>query len=533
MTPHDPNRVNPDDPAPLVEFLAFAYVRRRGAAAIFVGTVALAFAISAMLPSYYRATAWLAILPSPEFTVRQEAGSRAATSSVLALDQVMKAESEILQSDDLHEQTIRGMAADTGRAAGDAAAALYPELDPQAPPSLADRIGHAVIHYALWPWRDDAKAHPEGSMDAALRRFSDSLVVLPNKDSNVIKATFVNANPSLAARALNALLAQYAQRRRSIYNDPQLAVAQKEAELTQKAVTVADEKLSRFKSAHGFSDLATERGLLLKQTSDATQRLFDAETQDVQSEARLAVLDRQIEKIPSTPMLYQENDTDLRLQALDAALVDLRGRLTTAREHYRDNSQLVSSLRSQIVAREFERKTAQQAHTPSILRSGRSPALDPLLVDRAHSAADRDAARATAVSVSGELAWLRGQLATLNADESQLADLSRRKAAADADFAIAQQVVQEQTLTEAEDARRLANVRILQPARVPVYPTLTKMLIRLAGVVFGFAASFGWLLCRFPFETTVLTEAGLAHVTKLPVLAVFSRGRDIYDEAHS
>jgi uncharacterized protein involved in exopolysaccharide biosynthesis len=153
-----------------------------------------------------------------------------------------------------------------------------------------------------------------------------------------------------------------------------------------------------------------------------------------------------------------------------------------------------------------------------------------LLVDRAHSAADRDGARATAVSVSGELAWLRGQLKSLNADEAQLADLTRRKAAADADFATAQHVVQEQTLTEAEDARRLANVRILQPARVPAHPTLTKLLIRLAGLVFGVVASIGWLLGRFALETTVLTEAGLAHATKLPVLAVFGRGQDMYDE---
>lgn len=530
MTVPESHQLEADDPAPLVEFLAYAYVRRRRAAVILIGIMALAFAIAAVLPSYYRATSWLAILPSPEFTVRQDAGSHAVTSAVLALDQVMKAESEILQSDELHEQTMLGLAANSGRPASMAAASLYADLDPQNSPSILEQIGHAFIHYAVWIWRNDTAAHADGPMDTALRRFSDDLTVLPNKDSNVIKVTLLNADPEKAAQALNALLSQYAARRRSIYNDPQLAVAQKEAELTQKAVRAADEALSRFKSAHGFSDLETERGLLLKQTSDATQRLFDAEAQDVQSEARLAVLDRQMEKLPAAPMLYQENDTDVRLQALDAALVDLRGRLTTAREHYRDNSQLVSGLKSQIAARELERKTAEVAHTPSILRSGRSPALDPLLVDRAHSAADRDGARATAVSVGGELAWLRGQLKSLDADEAQLADLTRRKAAADADFATAQHVVQEQTLTEAEDARRLANVRILQPARVPAHPTLTKLLIRLAGLVFGVVASIGWLLGRFALETTVLTEAGLAHATKLPVLAVFGRGQDMYDE---
>ncbi len=529
MIAHDPARPDTEDPAPLVEFIAYAYIRRRRVAAILVSATALAFVITAVLPSYYRATAWLAILPSPEFTVRPDAGSHAVTSSVLALDQVMKAESEILQSDELHEQTIVAMAGNAGKRPELAASALYPDLDPQTTPSLVEQIGHNFIHAVLWAWRDDTNAHAEGPMDAALRRFSNDLTVLPNKDSNVIKVTLLNANAAKASQALNTLLGHYAERRRSIYNDPQLAVAQKEAELTQKAVSAADAALSRFKSNHGFSDLETERGLLLKQSSDATQRLFDAEAQDVQSAARLAVLDRQIDKMPATPMLYQENDTDLRLQALDSALVDLRGRLTNAREHYRDNSQLVSSLRSQIAARELERKTSQHAPMSSVLRTGRSPALDPLLVDRAHATADRDGARASALSISGELTWLRSQLETLNADEIQLADLTRRKTAAEADFATAQHVVQEQTLTEAEDARRLANVRILQPARIPAYPTLTKLLIRLAGVVLGFAAGFGWLLCSFAFETTVLTEAGLAHATQLPVLAVFKRRPDNFD----
>jgi hypothetical protein len=172
MTVPISHQLEADDPAPLVEFLAYAYVRRRRAAVILIGIMALAFAIAAVLPSYYRATSWLAILPSPEFTVRQDAGSHAVTSAVLALDQVMKAESEILQSDELHEQTMLGMAADSGRPASMAAASLYADLDPQNSPSIVEQIGHALIHYAVWVWRNDTATHADGPMDTALRRFS-------------------------------------------------------------------------------------------------------------------------------------------------------------------------------------------------------------------------------------------------------------------------------------------------------------------------------------------------------------------------
>ena len=49
-------------------------------------------------------------------------------------------------------------------------------------------------------------------------------------------------------------------------------------------------------------------------------------------------------------------------------------------------------------------------------------------------------------------------------------------------FTNASRAAAEQRLTEAEDERRLANVRIIQPARVPQRPTWTKALICIAGL---------------------------------------------------
>jgi uncharacterized protein involved in exopolysaccharide biosynthesis len=78
-------------------------------------------------------------------------------------------------------------------------------------------------------------------------------------------------------------------------------------------------------------------------------------------------------------------------------------------------------------------------------------------------------------------------------------------------------------LSEAEDARRFANVRIIQAARIPPHETWTRLLICLAGLVLGGSAAGFWLMLDFAGRSTFLTAAGLEYASGLPVLAVFEK----------
>jgi uncharacterized protein involved in exopolysaccharide biosynthesis len=360
-------------------------------------------------------------------------------------------------------------------------------------------------------------------MDRALRRFADALRVLPTKDSNVITVSFVHEDPALSARALNTMLARYADRRTHLYNDPQFSVAQREADAKARAVQQADAALAAFKAERGVSDYGAERDLLLKRKSQAEQSLADSRVLQAQSQARLAILDRQIAALPRSTPLYQENDTDERLQTIDDGLVALRGQLVAAQQHYRDGSHLVMSLKSQIAAKLAERAGMMQAGPPSVVRDGRSPALDPLLLSRTQAIADREAARAQEASVQPELDTIDTALHGLDADEARLADLTRRRAAAEESYASTSRAASEQSLSEAEDARRFANVRIIQAARIPPHETWTRLLICLAGFVLGGSAAGFWLMLDFAGRSTFLTAAGLEYASGLPVLAVFEK----------
>jgi uncharacterized protein involved in exopolysaccharide biosynthesis len=115
----------PESPPSLREFAYHLHAERHRALTTFALVVAAFLVAAALLRPSYRATATLAVLPAPEYTVRGAAGSHDSSTVSLALDQIMKAETAILDSDDLHAATLRKLGP----------AAVYPAI--YAPPRTA------------------------------------------------------------------------------------------------------------------------------------------------------------------------------------------------------------------------------------------------------------------------------------------------------------------------------------------------------------------------------------------------------------
>ncbi len=508
-----------DDDGPRVaEFLAHCRADRPAALRLAACITIWALLIAALLPPSYTATATLAVLPAPEFTVRQDAGSHAFSSAALAMDQIMKAETAILESDSLHASTLGAVGT----------ARLYPSLGPAQQRGVLGSLAHGVSAVLFAPWRITPPDPDAARQEEALRRFKHDLIVLPAKDANVITVSLSNHDGAVAAAAVNTMLASYAAQRFTLYDDPQLPVVRQQTEALARTVREADAALASFKAAHAITDIVTERDLLLRRRSETAQALAVAAANIAEQQARLAALAVQINRLPPTIPLFREDDADTRVQAVDVALVDLRGRLESAREQYRDTSHKVTDLRAQVLARETERRRMLASPIPSMDRTGRTPALDPLLLDRAHAAAEAAAAAARASALGHDLGDEEAALTRLNADETALADLTRRKAVAAESFASASRVQDEQRMTEAEDARRLATVRIIQPARVPQQPAPARLLTALAGLFLGPLTAVASIFARFALRPTFLTPEGLAAATGLPVLGVFPAEAENY-----
>jgi uncharacterized protein involved in exopolysaccharide biosynthesis len=490
-----------------IELLAHCYVLRRRAAAICGSTIIIFAIFSALLAPDYKAAATLAVLPSPEFTVRPDAGSNALNASALAMDQIMKAETEILESDDLHTSVLTNLGVVN----------VYPDLADTKTTGLL----HTWLRPLASPWLGSPSSGPGAFMERALRRFASDLDVRASKDGNVIDVTFVSADGEKAARVCNELLAMYATRRTRIYDDPQLRVVSREAEEVGRAAISADSRLAAFKAAHTISDYDGERSFLLKRKSDAQQGLAEATMSISEQRARISALGAQINGQSRVTDIFIEHDMDTRLQAIDATLVDLRAKLGAAQVHYLDTSRVVADLRAQIATRMEERTRLVNDPSPSIARLGPNPTQEQLKLDQARAAAELAAASSRASSEERLIADLAEALVATDANERELEDLERQKRVADDNFITANRVMAERHLTEAEDTLRLANVRVIEAAHVPQRPGPLKLLLVMAGVLFGLVSAVTFLVWSFAARPTFLTPHGLSHATGLPVLGAF------------
>ena len=495
------------------EFAHHAHHHRRPAAIAGAAIFGLSLVIAALLPPKYRATAILAVLPSPEFTVRAAAGSHELNASALAMDQIMKAETEILGSDELHQAAIHAVGP----------ARLYPAIYDPARRGKLRRLLHAVASTLLSPWRVQPADADAAREQQGVSLFRTNLKVLPAKDANVITVTFDNASPATAAGTLNTLLSLYAERRTALYVDPQLAIVRAEAQAGARDVAGSDARLAAFKRAHAISDYEAQRDILLRRRSQADQAVADATIAAREHTARLAALSLQLGAEQPTIGLYTEQDADTRLQTVNGELEAVRAKLAMAGDKYRESSRTITALRAELRAHETEQARLTHDRTLSVVREGRNPTIDPLRLDRAREIAELAATRARLDAQAAEQTTLSAALASLDADEAALAQLQRERASADDNFRTASRILAERHLSEAEDASRLANVRVIQKAVIPQTPRATPMLVIAAGLLLAVAGSFGWIVVAFIRRPVFFTGEGLASATSLPVLAVFQR----------
>jgi uncharacterized protein involved in exopolysaccharide biosynthesis len=316
----------------------------------------------------------------------------------------------------------------------------------------------------------------------------------------------------------------YSERRRQVYDDPQLAAVRAQAHLQADAASLAEQNLTVFKRRESISNYDTQRTLLLHRRDSTVGDLADTRAAIAAENARLTVLDANLRADPPAVLLYHEHDAT-QVDAIDASLLDLRGRLTTALQHYRPTSHLVRDIQSQIHERELNRQKAFSDDHASTTRMGRSTAKDSMLTQRATSAADAAALRAKEAVLRQTLQQLDSELDLLDAAEATLAELERKKNVAEDAYNSTQHTLSEQGLTEAEDTQRLAKVRLVQPANIPTEPEPTKILILLAGFVIAVMAVIATALTRFAMNPLIFTAEGLAEITDLPILGTLEVDR--------
>ncbi|MBS0644285.1 MAG: hypothetical protein U1E70_21155 [Acetobacteraceae bacterium] len=450
--------------------------------------MAIALAAAVIVKPDYKAKSSLLVLMGTEHTFRPAAGQQFMNSGGVDAEQILRTESGIMGSDDLHRSVIREIG--IGR--------LYPDL--LKPPTLLQswyRDARRLI--AEWTGTGkDGAALENDPMAQAVELFARNLTITVDKKSSVIGLEFTNPDAAVSAEALRVLEAQYFNLRAKLYGDVQAPIVRRQQDAVAEQLSAANKALEQFKQQHDISNFADRRTILLRQQGDLEAALAKSEATVAGLQARLEQLNQQFAAVAGN-----RKNASAALQSMVNAY---RQRQEEAATTYR-GSPAVDEARRQAMERQTDiaRMQATQAYGVE--------------TDRNKTDADMRAAVAGRDAIQQQLTSLKSQIDALNNEEMSLHRLELNRAILEDNYRAVTKILDERQVVETVEANRESSVRVIQPPREPALPQPTRRLILLAGVVVSMLLSVGSILLAHFFRSTYLRPEALEVDTGLTVLA--------------
>ncbi len=467
---------------------------------IFFCVMALSILIAVQVQPDYKSKSTLLVLLGTEHTFRPAAGQQFTNSGGVDAEQVLRTESSILGSDDLHRTVIREIGIDK----------MYPKLLEKPGPVAQWLLDtRKFLTDTLGITEKTADTGANDPMARAIDIFARNLTVTVDKKSSVIGLEFTNADKNVSADALRILESQYLALRAKLYGDVQAPIVRVQRDVVGKQLADADAALQTFKQQHDISNFSERRAILMKQQGDLESALTKSEATIAEQTARLTQLNQQLGVVPGS-----KKGAPNAAAPLEGMAQAYRQAQEDAQSRYR-GSPAVDAARQAMMERQTDiaRMQATQAFG--------------VQTDRNKTEADLRASLAGHDSIATQLTAMNKQVAALDADETQLHQLERNRAVLEDNFRAVTKIFDERQTVEAVEAHRESSVRVVQPPRVPDLPQPTRRLILLAGLVLSVLVSIGSILMSHFFRAIYLRPEALEMDTGLVVLASVPEMRSI------
>jgi succinoglycan biosynthesis transport protein ExoP len=469
---------------------------------VFCGSVVVALVLYTLLvltkPSQYESTASIVVkvidqdLASPD-AITQQQGVTASSFSTLAKE-VINSIQVIITSPDVLASTLKVVGVER----------VYPKIGAQ-----TSRGGLPMINVAVETLLTD-------------------LTVKVNNDTNVLTLSLFNTNPLVARASLQALVSATVAKHATVMRDPRLQFLERKLASLKIEADAAQQAVLEFKQKAGISSFDEERSLLLKQRDVTQNSRNEIQANLFASSGRARSLEDSLQHTPRAIVISDEND---RMQRqVDTArdrLTSATARYEAARQRFREgNPELVDQAAQLDSARhDFERLSQQSS---SRVRTGANPVSQALSQTFATSRSDVDAMRAALQERAQQLTAIDERLSHLNANETRVRELERRRDLAEREYRSYLERAQSARIVSDMNEAGLTSLSVLQPptlAYVPARPR--KMLLLLMALLAGLAG--GLALCIFleTLDDTMALPEQVETIIGLPLLAVVnSQGQE-------
>jgi len=370
-------------------------------------------------------------------------------------------------------------------------------------------------------WRRQTTGSSQPTLQKAAIKLQKGLTVEAVINSNVISISFKHKDPHLAATTVDTLVKLFFDRHLQIHKSPQTnGFFRRQSEIVRNKLKQAEENLETFRKKHNLTSLEEERSLLLRQEGDLRTVLKQTQSQDVETESRLGQLRHQLATTPKTIPLSEEIDHNpLVNSSLQAKLVELKLKEHELLAKYTAHSHLVQSI-GQIIAMVQKKLAEQETRRHGRTRIGVSPVYQTLEQELFRNQAELKALRAKKESYLAHIADYRKGLEKLNRLEMEFNRLQQEVAIDRQNYRLYLTKFEESRISDAMDTEKIANVKLIEPAKRPHKPVSPNK--RLNMVLAIFLGGFGAVGLAFFSEylnDSLEKEEDVENYLRVPVLA--------------
>lgn len=425
---------------------------------VFLGTVVTATVGSFIMKPIYESQATLMVKMGREHMYRPEVGS---TGPAISYDQnrIMESEIQILSSRDLTEGVLTKLGVES----------LYPEI-------------------AASPSKNGT------SLDAAIEEMQQNLSFTTVKDSNVIRIKFQHPNAKASAQVVNHLTELLMEKHLNIFSNPQASFLEKQASIYQEKLEESQVHLQEFKKRHGLSSLKDEKQLLLEQRRDLDSSLKAAHNQKEGLLSKVESLRKQIAGVPRQISLASVAERQGVIDGLKSNLLDLRLKEQNLSTKFKDTSRLVIDIRNEITTVEKFLREQESSLTDKVT-TGKNPVYQELEIGILRTDSELSSLTTQIEEIKNQVKQLDLKLAKLDQLEREFGVLQLRVDSDQSNYRMYLAKVEEAEVSEKMDQLKMANLRVIQPAAIPVKPVKPKkalsiLLGTIVGAVGGITSAF-------------------------------------------
>ncbi|MEN6464589.1 MAG: Wzz/FepE/Etk N-terminal domain-containing protein [Syntrophaceae bacterium] len=304
-------------------------------------------------------------------------------------------------------------------------------------------------------------------MESAVSQFEKDLKVEQKPRADVISVIFSHSDPKIAAQSVNLLIDYFRDQHLKVFRGPVTAFLEQQVAFHEKRLRESEQQIEDYKQKNRIFALEEQRATLLRQRTDLDTSMLMAQNEI-----------KQIQLSGSGPAgMGRSPEQQASIDAAKARLLELQLKEEEILRKYNEDTQIVAGIRQEVkVVKDFI--TEQEKFGDNLEKSRTRAAIK--------------SQEAKIANIATQITALDAAIRDINLREREWQNLKRDFAMNETNYQTSMRKLEEARISDEMDAKKMANISVLQTATVPskpVRPDVGKNIM--LGMLFGAVAGFG------------------------------------------